>query len=314
MRGAVTAYRDHGVPVVLTGVEERLGDVGGLAVVGCTEEIGMAEEPASAVRRKKDSSLVRAAELVRDSKACAMVSAGNTGAAMVSALLRIGRIKGIYRPAIATPIPNLVRNPTVMLDSGANAECSPAMLAQFAVMGALFSRARYGVERPRVALLSIGEESGKGTSVVQEAHRMLEAVGAREFEFAGNVEGRDLMKGTVDVVVTDGFTGNVALKSLEGSLKFFIETLTGVVITNDETKSAGGVLFEYLAPVMEALDPDNVGGAMLLGVDGICVISHGSSSAKAIASALRVARDLAATSLLDELRASADPEVGAAKH
>ncbi len=297
--GARQAATELGIAVVLVGPRQELGDTGGLEVLPASEVISMDEEAARAVRRKKDSSLVRAAEAVRDRRALAMVSAGNTGAAMASALLRMGRLKGVVRPAIATPIPNLVSHPTVLLDAGANAECNPAMLVQFAQMGAAYSSARYAVADPSVALLSIGEESSKGSPLVKEAYGALStAPGVR---FIGNVEGRDLLHAVADVVVTDGFTGNVVLKTLEGALTFFMEAVLGVIGADDATKQAGEVLLPHMAPLAETFDPDNVGGAMLLGVDGVCVISHGSSSARAIVSAVRVAHDLATGGLVARL-------------
>ena len=165
---------DQGVAVVLVGPPEQVGDTQGLELVPCTEVIAMDEDPAGGVRRKKDSSLVRAAELVRDGKASAMVSAGNTGATMASALLRMGRLPGVIRPCIATPLPRLGRTPAVLVDAGANAECTAAMLVQFAQMGAAYVAARFGTEAPSVGLLSIGEEPSKGTPLVKEAHALLE--------------------------------------------------------------------------------------------------------------------------------------------
>ncbi len=310
VKGAVTAYEQYGIPVILTGRADAIGDTRGIPVVDCSEVIGMDDDPGGSVRRKKDSSLVRAAELVRDGAASAMVSAGNTGATMASALFRMGRVKGILRPAIATPIPNSTDTPTVFLDSGANVDCSANMLVQFAIMGAVFSRARYGANKPRVAILSNGEEPTKGTADVKETHKLMADLESPEFTFIGNVEGRDLMQGAADVVVTDGFTGNVALKALEGSLKFFIDTLMGAIGHDESTQAAGRVLFEQLAPTIDKLDPDNVGGAMLLGVDGICLISHGSSSSKAIVSALRVANDLVKSDLQEHIRAAIRPVDG----
>jgi glycerol-3-phosphate acyltransferase PlsX len=293
--GARRAADELGIDVVLVGPPDQVGDTLGLELIACSEVIGMDEDPAQGVRRKKDSSLVRAAEAVRDGRALAMVSAGNTGATMASALLRMGRLKGIVRPAIATPIPQLGSHPTVLLDT----ECTPAMLVQFAQMGSTYSRARYGVAEPTVALLSIGEEKSKGTPLVKETHALLaQTPGLR---FVGNAEGRDLMKDAPDVVVTDGFTGNVALKTLEGSLRFFMDTLLEVLGTNEETKGASEVLLPYLAPLAAEFDPDNTGGAVLLGVDGVCVISHGSSSAQAIVSAVKVAHDVATAGLVDRL-------------
>jgi glycerol-3-phosphate acyltransferase PlsX len=306
---------DEGIPVVLVGPPDQVGDTGGLELVGCTEVIAMHEDPAQGVRRKKDSSLVRSAELVRDGRASAMVSAGNTGATMASALLRMGRLPGVVRPCIATPLPRLGRPPAVLVDAGANAECTAAMLVQFAQMGAAYAAARYGVAEPTVALLSIGEEPTKGTPLVKEAHGLLaggalssvagpSGEGAR---FVGNVEGRDLLPSVADVVVTDGFTGNVTLKALEGSLRFLLEALFGVFGTDAGTKAASEVLLPHLLPIAAEFDPENTGGAMLLGVDGVCVISHGSSSATAVVNAIRVAHDLAKGGLVDHLAAAVAP-------
>src|SRR4051794_12418249 len=199
-----------GIPVILVGRAADLVGFEGIADlphIEASEVIAMGDDPGSSVRRKKDSSLVRAAEAVRDGKASAMVSAGNTGATMASALLRMGRIRGVARPAIATPIPVPGATPTVLLDAGANAECQAAWLVQFAQMGSAYARQRYGMDAPRVGLLSIGEEATKGTPLVKETHALLRDT--KGLDFVGNVEGRDLMTDDVDVVVTDGFTGNV---------------------------------------------------------------------------------------------------------
>ena len=280
-------------------------DLRGLEILECSEIIGMDEDPAGGVRRKKDSTLVRAAEAVRDGKASAMLSAGNTGATMASALLRMGRIKGVTRPAIATPIPVPGSGVTVLLDAGANAECTALMLVQFAQMGAAMARQRYGIERPRVALLSIGEEETKGTPLVKETHALLRAGACGpDVEFVGNVEGRDMMSFAADVVVTDGFTGNIVLKTLEGGMKFLIGKVFEAFLAGDEAKAAAKVLLPHLAPTAEALDPDTYGGAMLLGVNGVCIISHGSSSARAIVNAARVARDTVEAGLVEALRSA----------
>ncbi len=302
--GARQAAEAGGVGVLLVGRPDDLGDTGGLPVLAASEVIGMDEDPGQGVRRKKDSSLVRAAEAVRDGRALAMVSAGNTGATMASALLRMGRLPGIVRPAIATPIPDLRKaHPTVMLDAGANAEATPQMLLQFAQMGAAYSRARYGVERPRVALLSIGEEKSKGTPLVKESHGLLAEADGPAFAFVGNVEGRDFFDDRADVIVTDGFTGNVALKTLEGTLRFLLATLVGI-LADPEVNEAADALMPRLLPVAETLDPENTGGAMLLGVDGVCVISHGSSTSVAMVNAVTVAHDLAVGGLVEAVAAS----------
>ncbi|MGB8197259.1 MAG: phosphate acyltransferase PlsX [Acidimicrobiales bacterium] len=306
--GARAAVDELGLSVILVGVPELLGDPLGLEVFACTEVIAMDDDPANSVRRKKDSSLVRAAELVRDGKACAMVSAGNTGATMASALLRMGRLPGVVRPCIATPIPNPGHSPMVLVDAGANSECTAEMLVQFALMASTFVTAHYGVASPRVGLLSIGEESTKGTPLVKETHQLLASL--EGLNFVGNVEGRDLVPSPVDVVVTDGFTGNVALKTLEGALKFIFATVLSAVATNDATKAAGDVLFEYLLPLAAELTPENQGGAMLLGLDGICVISHGSSNATAIKNALRVASEMDAAHVVEKLRLAIRPDQG----
>ncbi len=303
VQGARAAKDEFGIDIVLVGPPDQVGDTLGLELVACTEVIGMDEDPAQGVRRKKDSSLVRAAELVRDDQACAMVSAGNTGATMAAALLRMGRIKGVNRPCIATPLPRPGRTPGVLVDAGANAECTPQMLLQFAQMASAFSKARHGTEVPKVGLLSIGEESSKGTPLVKETHALLAGPGAG-VEFFGNVEGRDLLDAPVDVVVTDGFTGNVALKSLEGALKFLVDQLLGIFGTNEETQAAAATLMPHLLPLMAEMDPEGAGGAMLLGLDGVCIISHGSSSALAMKNAIKVGHDLAVAGITEDLRAA----------
>ena len=297
-----------GIPVLLVGRAADVGDTHGLPLFEASEVIAMTDDPARSVRTMKDSSLVRAAELVRDGKASAFLSAGNTGATMASALLRMGRMKGVARPAIATPIPVLGSTPTVMLDAGANAECTPEFLVQFAQMGAVYSRERYGIAHPRVGLLSIGEEDGKGNTLAKEANAMLRSGAAGpNVQFIGNVEGRDIMTDEVDVVVTDGFTGNVVLKTLEGGMKFFATKIFEAFLSSDETKAAAKILLPALAPLTESLDPNTYGGAMLLGVNGVAIISHGSSNAMAILNACNVARDMVQVGLVDALRAAVSP-------
>lgn len=306
--GAIRAHED-GIPVVLVGRPDEIGDPGPLEIIPASEVIAMDADPGSSVRRMKDSSLVRAAEAVRDGRASAMISAGNTGATMASALLRMGRIKGVARPAIATPIPDPVGQPCVLLDAGANAECQPDWLVQFAQMGAVYSRERYGVARPRVGLLSIGEEPTKGNALVKDTHKLLAALDwdAAGAEFIGNIEGRDLMSSVADVAVTDGFTGNVALKSLEGGMRSLVNALLGVFDSSDEARAAAEVLLPALAPLYAQLDPENTGGAMLLGVDGVCMISHGSSTAVAMHNAVRTASEMVKGDLVGHLRAAVAP-------
>jgi len=300
--GARQAAETLGVDVILVGDPAVIGDTGGLEVIACHEVIGMHEDGAKAVRLKKDASLVRAAEAVRDGKASAMVSAGNTGATMASALLRMHRLPGVSRPSIATPIPVPGSTPTVLTDAGANAECLAAWLVQFAQMGAVLSTERWGIARPRVGLLSIGEEESKGNPLVKETHALLADGALGDVGvFVGNVEGRDLMTDNVDVVVTDGFTGNVALKTLEGGVRFVTNAVLAAMADNPD---AGRALMPALAPLATELDPDTQGGAVLLGVEGVCIISHGSSSARAIVNAVKVGRDAVADDLVGKLRAA----------
>jgi len=277
-----------GIPVILVGPAD-LADRGDLPLHVATEFIDMHEDPASSVRNKKDSTLVVSADLVRDGLASAMISAGNTGATMASALLRMGRIKGVKRPAIATPIPVPGSTPTVMLDAGANAEVEAEWMTQFAVMGSVYANARYGIERPRVGLLSIGEEPGKGDTLRKKSFELLSAM--NNINFIGNVEGRDIMTPDVDVVVTDGFTGNVALKTLEGTMRTIVKELFAS-IGQPQYKEHADALMPALLDLYSKFDPDSTGGAILLGVDGVCIISHGSSSARAMLNGIKVAKDM----------------------
>ncbi len=305
--GARRASEELGIPVVLVGRPGEMGDTGNLEVIPAAQVIGMDAEPGSSVRTMKDSSLVRAAEAVRDGRASAMVSAGNTGAAMASALLRMGRIRGIARPAIATPIPTPGAHPTTMLDSGANVQCRPEWLVQFARMGSVYARDRFGVHRPRVGLLSIGEEARKGNDFTKAVFDLLadgtwaSDVGA---DWIGNVEGRDIMTPDVDVVVTDGFTGNVTLKALEGSLRALFGRLLVAMDTDDTTRKAGDMLAPALDAMSRELHPDSVGGALLLGVRGVCVISHGSSGAAAMMNAIGVAREMVNAEMVNHIAAT----------
>lgn len=309
--GARAAVDELGVPVLLVGRPDEIDDPGDLEVLACTEVIAMDADPARSVRTMKDSSLVRAAEAVRDGRASAMVSAGNTGATMASALLRMGRIKGVARPAIATPIPKPDGGtPTVLLDAGANAECQPEWLVQFAQMGATYARLRYGIDEPRVALLSIGEEPTKGSPLVKATHALLaegDWIGDTGARFVGNVEGRDMMADEADVVVTDGFTGNVTLKTLEGAMRSLVGALFEAFDADDEARAAAQALAPQLLPLYARLDPDSTGGAMLLGVEGICIISHGSSSSTAVVNAIRVAAELVDADIVDALRDAVTP-------
>ena len=301
MVGARRAADELGIDVVVVGPEDL--DTRGLPRIAASEVIGMGDDPAAGVRRKKDATLVRAAEAVRDGKASAMVSAGNTGAAMASALLRMGRIKGVSRPAIATvlPVPGSSRA-TVLLDSGANAECQPEWLVQFAQMGSVFARHRFGLAQPNVGLLSIGEENSKGNTLVKETNTLLAR--APGVHFIGNVEGRDILTDDVDIVVTDGFSGNIVLKALEGALSSIMGAVVEALTATEELARHFEVVRPAIDDLYERLEPESFGGAMLLGVKGVCIVSHGSSSAKAVVNAIKMAGEMVDEEVVAELRAA----------
>ncbi len=258
--GAQKAIDDHGIPVVLVGKPEVLEEITEIPILPASEVIEMDAEPGSSVRQMKDSSLVRAAEAVRDGAASAMVSAGNTGATMASALLRMGRIKNIARPAIATLLPSPGGTPTVLLDSGANSECNSEWLLQFGQMGAVFAQHRLDIKEPRVALLSIGEEPGKGSPLIKESFESFSTAQFNGGSFVGNIEGRDLLTDAADVAVTDGFTGNVALKTIEGTMKTFFSTMLEKMTARPEATSALEILGPELDELFKLFHPDTYGG------------------------------------------------------
>lgn len=225
---------------------------------------------------------------------------------MAASLLRMGRIKGVARPAIAVPFPVFGGNPTTLLDCGANAQCQPEWLVQFAQLGTVYNRVRWGVERPRVGVLTIGEEAGKGNDLVKATRELLEEPGWAEAcnaDFVGNIEGGDLMAGVADVVVCDGFTGNVVLKSLEGLMTIAQRELREALVSTDEAAATAPVIDPLIDPVFETLDAGKTGAAMLLGTRGVCMISHGSSSAETIAHAIRTASEMADDEVVASIRA-----------
>jgi glycerol-3-phosphate acyltransferase PlsX len=274
--------------VTLFGPAAEIPDPPG-EVVDAPVAIGGDEEPARAVRSKPDASIVQAARAVGGGGADALVSAGATGAVLAASLFHVMRSRGVSRPAIAVLLP-VPGHPTLLLDAGANVEVRPEHLVQFGLMGAAFAHAVHGVARPRVGLLSVGEEAAKGTPDIVEAHARLAAVEASDLDFVGNVEGHSVTAGVVDVVVTDGFTGNVALKVMEGAAK----TVVGAVreaIGSSPLASIGGLLVRgRLGRLRRELDPNTTGGAVLLGLRQPVVIAHGASSAEGIANAVRLAR------------------------
>ncbi len=260
----------------------------GVAVIDASDVIGNREEPVRAVRSRPQASIVQAAADVAAGRSGALASPGSTGATMAAALFGMGRIRGVQRPALAVQLPAPARKlPLLMLDVGANAEARPSHLIQFAHLGAAFAGAVLGLASPRVALLSVGEEEKKGTPLVVEAHAALREAGA--LDFAGNVEGMDLLDPPADVIVTDGFTGNVVLKAIEGTAKA-VGGAVGAAARSGVRPAAGGLLLRpALGSLRERMDPDSTGGAILLGIDGIAVVGHGSAGPVGIANQIRLA-------------------------
>jgi phosphate acyltransferase len=256
----------------------------GLPLVEASESISMDDHAVDAVRTKRDSSLVRAVQAVADGDADVVVSAGNTGAMLAASLLHIRRLPGVHRPGIAIVIP-AKRGPTVLIDAGANADARPEHLLQYAYMGSVFAQEILGIERPEVRLMSIGEEDEKGNQLTIEAHELLRA---SDLRFGGNMEGRLLLDGGADVVVADGFTGNVALKTLEGTIRTLLDALRTELGSSIPGRLGGLLIRPGARRLRERLDPETYGGGYLLGLNGLVVIAHGSSSRVAVANAIRL--------------------------
>jgi glycerol-3-phosphate acyltransferase PlsX len=289
--------------VVLVGDESRLRELlpagaAHISIAHAGDVIAAHDEPARAARDKTDSSIVVGLKLVHAGEADAFVSAGNTGAVVAGSLLYVRRIRGVGRPAICTIMPAMPR-PVAFLDVGANAEVRPEHLRQFAVMGQAFAREVMGIAEPDVGLLSIGEEPTKGTSDVIEAHRLIAA--DSRIRFYGNIEGRDIMNRTVDVVVTDGFTGTVTLKTIEGTARAILGALRATVMLTPVTKVGGLLLQSKLQVLREALDPEEFGGALLVGMNAPVIIAHGNSGARGIAQAVRMGRRGVVSDLLPSI-------------
>jgi glycerol-3-phosphate acyltransferase PlsX len=307
IEGAIQAARHHGAHVVLVGPADvvraeltRYPLAVGLPIeiAHASEVITMEDKAVQAVRAKRDSSLRVGLRLVRDGSTAGFVTAGNTGAAMATAKMVLGAIPGVDRPALAAVFPTAIRTVAILLDVGANVDCKPHNLEQFAVMGEIYFRSMFGTRRPRVGLLSIGEEENKGNELTREAFQLLKRL---PLNFVGNVEGRDLYSGDVDVIVTDGFVGNVALKTSEGVANLVRATLKETLKTTI-TRQVGYLLSRSaFSDFKKRLDHTEYGGAPLLGVKGVCFITHGSSNANAIKNAIRVAAEFAERPINDEI-------------
>jgi glycerol-3-phosphate acyltransferase PlsX len=306
--GAILAARDLGIDIALVGdaaslhveLERQGGTDLAIQVVNAAEVIAMHEQPVQAVRQKKESSINVAMRFVKSGEAVGAVSAGNTGAVMASATLNLGRIPGIERPALGTIAP-YTDTGVLVLDVGANADCKPSYLVQFARMGTAYAQQVLGVPDPRVGLLNIGEEETKGNELTQEVFALLQRA---NLNFIGNIEPDRISLGIVDVVVTDGFTGNMAVKATEGAAEFIFRQLRSAIMSRTQYKLAAMVLRPALMKMRQRMDYGEYGGAPLLGVNGVVIITHGRADANAIKNSLRAAKESATSGLLDSLRAS----------
>ena len=291
--GAVEAARKSSHQIVLVGREDAISAElkkfpsvpASISIQHASEVVMMDEPPAQAVRQKRDSSLVVCSRLVSEGKADAFASAGNSGAAMAGALLNLGRIPGVIRPAIMTVFPNLYGR-CAILDVGANADCKPKNLVQFAVMGKIYMQDVYGCDNPRVGLLSIGEEETKGNELVLDSHELLRK---SHLNFIGNIEGSDIVKGTADVIVCDGFVGNIVLKFGEGVFSMILKLVKEELKAHPFAWAALPFLWPVFKDLSKKMDYSEIGGALLLGVNGVCIISHGKSNAKAICNTILTA-------------------------
>lgn len=305
VQGSALAAQE-GIEVILVGNTDQLeplwDEVGRppqLTIHHAPEVITMDDHPVEAVRKKRESSLVQTIELVKKGQAGGAVSAGNTGATMAAALLLLGRLPGVLRPAIGSPMPTR-KGMSIILDAGANVDCRPQHLAQFAIMGSLYASTVLGLSSPKVALLNIGEEESKGCELTLAAHALLKEAGA--VNYIGSIEGRDISTGRADVIICDGFVGNIILKFAEGLAEALFAQLKEEMGRNLRGIVGGWLLLPHLRSVVRRLDYTEYGGAPLLGVNGTCIIAHGSSNAKAILNAIRVAAQAVETSLTEKIR------------
>ena len=310
VKGAVRAKRELGVDVTLVGIEERVREC--LAAEGCddidvvnaTEIVTMEDDPSTAIRRKKDSSMAVALNLLRDGAGDAVVSAGSTGALLTGATLTVKRIRGIRRAALAPVLP-AGEHGVMLIDCGANVECTAEYLLQFAFMGSFYARKLMGCEAPRVGLLNVGTEDTKGGTLQHQAFALLKKAGDEgRINFVGNVEGTDVFAGKAEVVVTDGFTGNVLLKTTEGVIKFMMGALKGVFYKSTVNKLAAAVLKGDLKEMKKSMDVNEVGGTALIGISKPVVKAHGSSNAASIFAAVRQAIAFAGSGLIGDINAN----------
>lgn len=307
--GAILAARHLPVRIHLVGPEDRLrpllqeqlrGKRLPIEIVHASEHIGMGEKAAAAVRNKKDSSMRVGLKMVRERRAAGFLTAGNTGAAMATAKMVLGALPGVDRPALAMVLPTLAGRPCILLDVGANVDCRPQNLVQFAVMGDQYARSVLQIAEPRIGLLSIGEEEGKGNELTAETFPLLKA---QPLRFIGNVEGRDIYNGNADVIVCDGFVGNVALKTSEGLTRLVREMLKESLSSTVTAKFGAMLSARAFGKFKRRTDPSEYGGAPLLGVRGVCIVGHGSSNDRAIFNGIRVAAEFAQKQVNEHIEA-----------
>jgi phosphate acyltransferase len=310
--GALEAVKMHSAEVRLVGDKDSIRetadsaglDISHFEISHSTQEVGMGESPSDVLRNKKESSIYIGSQLVGQGNGSAFLSAGNTGAVMACSLYNIKRIKGVFRPAIAAVIP-LADSRFILIDAGANADCKPLYLAQFALMGKIYSENILHVKNPKIGIVNIGEEEKKGSELVVEAYKILK--GIKGLDFIGNIEGRDMFEGNADVVVTDGFTGNVILKVFEGLAKLFFGEVRSALTSSFVSKIAALVLKKPLKAMKNKFDYETYGGAQLLGLNAPVIISHGSSKAKAIRNAIRVGHESLKTDLVEKIKKEIEP-------
>ncbi|MCL4416518.1 MAG: phosphate acyltransferase PlsX [Actinobacteria bacterium] len=294
LKGAYDAYLRYNTSIILVGSKDKIKknasdlniDLNVFKIIDARQEVLMNDHPGDVVKNKKESSIFIGTKLLSENRNRAFISAGNTGAVMACSLFNVKRLEGVLRPAIAIIIP-LAENPIVLIDAGANADCKPQYLKQFAFMGKIFSQKILNIGNPKVGLINVGSEEGKGNELSIKSFDLLKEF--KEINFQGNIEGRDLFNGSVDVAVCDGFTGNILLKSIEGMAELFFSEIKQVLTANFKFKVCAAILKEPFKNMKKKFDYEEYGGAFLIGINGIVIIAHGSSKAKAITNAVRVA-------------------------
>jgi phosphate acyltransferase len=309
VKGAAEAAKELDIDIALVGrkvilemLVRRYSKKGKLSIIESSQVIDYSEPPVQAIRNKPDSSIVVGVTLVKEKKADAFVSAGNTGAVLAAGFMLLDRIEGIKRPALCGIIHVLPTNPVLLVDAGANVDCQPHFLVQFAQLGSVFARGFLRIEMPRVALLNNGSEETKGNQLIKESYQLLKNVG--NINFIGNIEGQDILRGKADVIVTDGFSGNIVLKTMEGFADMFNETIGLGKSSRIDKDMQGSTLVHYveLTTLIKRMDYKEYGGACLLGVNGNIIVAHGRSHAKAIKNAIRLARRTVEANVIDTLK------------